>query len=144
MRKKIDERQEQEVLRIEHYAFWTLFWLLAASIPVQLILSGNVLLIAGECALLLAASLFILLACIKKGAWGIYLTPSPKSYIIAGLLACVVGTVVIAALTWGSKHMWLYILIGAVALFATAFLLAWALGAIVKKRREKLASENEE
>ena len=143
MKRIIDERQEQEAYRIEHYAFWTIFGLLVLSIPVQLILLQDPLSVAAECALTIIASLFILIASIRKGAWGTYTTPTPKSYILAGLLSAVAGGIVVAVLAWGSVYRWLYISIGAVALFAIGSLSACVLGVIVKRHRERLANDNE-
>ena len=54
----LDERQEQELLRIERNGFWLAFWLLVAALLVQMVFAGNTMMAMGESIILLVISLY--------------------------------------------------------------------------------------
>ncbi len=144
MKRITDERQEYEIYRLEHVALWTMFWLLVASIPVQLLLFHEPWMILGECVSVLVLSLFVLISFVKRGLWGNYTAPSWKSHVLSGLLTAVVGTSIVLACTRNDKEIVLYLFVSFIGLFSIAFLLSYALGVAVKKRENKLADENDD
>ena len=144
MKRIADERQGYEISRVEHYAFWTMFWLLVVSIPVQLLLLQDPMMILGECTVVLIVSLFMLVSFVKRGLWGNHTTPSWKTHLLSGLLTAVIGTSVIWANAWGNEHILYYLLISFIGLFLVAFVLSYTLGVIIKKREKKLADENDD
>ncbi len=144
MKRITDERQQYEIYRIEHFALWIVFWLLVASIPVQLLLFREPVMILGECASVLIVSVFILISFAKRGLWGSCTTPSLKTHLLSGLLTAVIGTSIIAILVWGKDSFLSFVLLSFVALFLVAFALSYAVGMVVKKREEALANETDE
>lgn len=144
MKRITDERQQYEIYRMEHVALWIVFWLLVASIPVQLLLFREPMLILGECASVLIVSVFILISFVKCGLWGSYTTPSIKTHLLSGLLTAVIGTSIVAILVWGKASFLFYILLSFAALFLVAFALSYAVGMVVKKREQALADETDE
>lgn len=144
MKRITDERQEYEIYRIEHVALWTVFWLLVASIPVQLLLFREPMMILGECICVLIVSVFILISFVKHGLWGNYTTPSLKTHLLSGVLTAVIGTSVVAIPLWGKDSFLVSILLSFGALFLIAFALSYAVGMVVKKREEALSDETDE
>src|SRR3712207_7640165 len=62
---KLDEMQEQKLLKIEHNGMWIAFWGLLAAILFQTIFEkGN---FTGEWIVFMVMSLYTLFACIKNG-----------------------------------------------------------------------------
>ena len=51
----LDEMQNQKLLKLEEYGFWVMFWALAVSIVVQLIIGGTIKEVLGEIIILLVA-----------------------------------------------------------------------------------------
>ena len=91
----LDERQEQELLRIERNGFWLAFWLLVGAMLVQQIFFlGDSRVIAGECIILLIISLYIAISCLKAGIWDRRLKANASTNIIASLIAGLVMGVV--------------------------------------------------
>ena len=144
MKQITDERQEYEIYRIEHVALWTVFWLLVASIPVQLLLFREPMMILGECICILIVSVFILISFVQRGLWGNYTTPTWKPHLLSGVLTAVIGTSIVAILVWGKASFLFYILLSFAALFLVAFALSYAVGMVVKKREHALADETDE
>ncbi|MEA4914173.1 MAG: DUF6773 family protein [Christensenella sp.] len=144
MQRVTDERQDFERSIIEHYALWTMFWLLVASIPVQLFFLHNPLYILGECAIVIIISLFILISFIKRALWGKYTAPSWKAHVLSGILTSVIGSSIIVTLYWGNDHILSYLFSSLIALFFIAFSLSYTLGLLVKKREQKLADLNDD
>ena len=83
----LDERQEQELLRIERNGFWLAFWLLVAALLVQMVFVGNTMMAMGESIILLVISLYIAIACLKAGIWDRRLKANSSTNVIASLIA---------------------------------------------------------
>ena len=85
---RLDERQEQALLRIEHNGFWLAFWGLVLGIIVQtFIFSSDMKTVIGELALLMLLSIYTAIACIKNGIWDRRLKADPKTNLIVSLIA---------------------------------------------------------
>ena len=142
MKRITDERQDHEIHKIEHVALWLLFWLLVVSIPVQLLLFHDPMMLLGEIVVLIVVSLFVGISFLRRGLWGTYTTPTWRTHLLSGLLSAVIGTGVIAAFAWGNKHIILYLSISLCRIVLVAFLLSFVSGVFVKRREKKLADES--
>ena len=74
MRRKksnLDEMQEQELLKVEHNGCWIAFWGLQAAIIIQSILFGSqdCKTLAGEGIVFIVLSIYIAVACVRRGIW---------------------------------------------------------------------------
>ena len=65
----LDEMQDQKLLKLEEYGFWVMFWALAVSIVVQLIIGGTIKEVLGEIIILLVGSVYLSAATLKNGLW---------------------------------------------------------------------------
>jgi small neutral amino acid transporter SnatA (MarC family) len=81
--KLLDERQEQETMRIERGAFYVIFFALAISILVQLMVFNlDITHIAGEIIVLFMGAAWALAGYIRRGIWDNFTKPGIKSYLI--------------------------------------------------------------
>ncbi|MDD3368448.1 MAG: hypothetical protein PHP50_06075 [Lachnospiraceae bacterium] len=93
--KKItDERENMEMMKVEHYGFYVMFTLSCLS----LIWESYILELApeywtGEIIILLAGGLTVLIGCIKKGNWDYYSKPTTKNAFLYSLGAAILFTV---------------------------------------------------
>lgn len=83
----LDERQEQELLRIERNGFWLAFWLLVAAMLVQMVLTKDTTATFGETLILLIISMYISISCLKAGIWDRRLKANSSTNVIASLIA---------------------------------------------------------
>ena len=68
--KDIDERQEQELLKLGYIGYWFSFWLLCAVFFIQILFfSVPFQQIIGEAIVLFVVTAFWLWGCIRKGLW---------------------------------------------------------------------------
>lgn len=87
--KKVDERQEMDLLRMEHCGFWLMYWLLLAEIIIQGVILDGGDKIFGEGLVFMVVCVYIVVECIRKGVWS-YQTkkiPGVKYYLIYSLAA---------------------------------------------------------
>ncbi|MDF2655620.1 MAG: hypothetical protein K0R19_2094 [Bacillota bacterium] len=84
---RLDEMQEQKLLKIEHVGVWIAFWGLFAAIVIQMITggAGALLQIAGEITVFMLLAFYLLVACIKNGIWDRKLVPSLKTHLLISL-----------------------------------------------------------
>lgn len=153
MKKIVDERQEKDLLKAEHYGFWVMFWGLCAVIMYQILFVDNgITKVLGETAVLLVGGIVVLIVCIKKGAWCYSSEPTLKNY----LFYDVIFTVVYGAIYAVEKYMhsnyfkenikMLVISTGIYSVFTFVLLFAvlFICGTFVKRRRKKLEDEFED
>ena len=68
--KQADERQQQEIYRVEHMCFWITYWLLLISIIYQRNIKGMPFeQIQGEWITFMIASICMVVGCMWKGVW---------------------------------------------------------------------------
>lgn len=93
---RLDEMQEQKMLRIEHNGCWLAFWGLVIALFAQLIYYGPDCAdkIIGEFVMFMCLAIYIAAACVKNGIWDRKLAPTWKMNLCASLLAGVVGGIV--------------------------------------------------
>lgn len=84
----LDERQEQDLIKIEKNGCWIAFWGLIVAIAVQGILfQDNPDACVGELTVLFILSLYISVECIRKGVWDRKLKPDLKTNLLCSLIA---------------------------------------------------------
>lgn len=151
LKKVVDERQELELLKIEKKGFWVLYWMLLASFLYQeMIMHAPFSQWAAEFIVFMIASIYIAIACMRKGQWDYYSLPSMKGYFIYSL----VGSGIFAIIMGISKYMefetvrenfWTMGLPIVGILFITTFVLMFlalaGMGYLTKKRRAELEKE---
>ena len=144
MRKhNLDEMQEQKLLRIEHNAFWLVFWLLAITVVVQVIIGGYLDHILGEVICLGIVSVYTLISCLKNGIWDRSREPGIKTNLLYSLAAgVIVGVLESIQLSRLNKPYSLSAgLILGLSVFVLSLVTISFCSHIYKKRLEKLEQE---
>ena len=85
----LDEMQEQALLKIEHNGCWLAYWGLLAVIAVQMVMRVPGRQMLGEWIVFMVLSLYLCIACLRKGIWDRHLTANWKTNLIVSLLAAV-------------------------------------------------------
>ena len=90
---RLDEMQEQKLLKIEHNACWLAFWGLLAVMFGQIIYYGveRAEVFFGEWIVFMCLAVYIVAACIRNGIWDRTLRPSLKTNLYTSLIAAVAG-----------------------------------------------------
>ena len=145
IKKNVDERELMEMYKIEHYAFWAIFWLLLASIFIQLIFCGpQFSQIAGEWIVFMIAALGSSIAYFKGGHYDYFTKPCLKSYLLYSLIFACAFDILFALIIY-VQHSF-YNMIGFIIsvifvwvfLFVVLFVVLSISGEAIKKKREKL------
>lgn len=137
---KLDEMQEQKLLKIEHYGVWIAFWGLLLMIVIQTIVGGGnaLLYMAGEFIIFMALSIYLLAACLKNGIWDRRLAPNLRTNMIISLVTgfgC--GFIIFAVSYFNYHHLMVSVASGFFTMLFTLFLTLVALSvaaAVYKKR----------
>lgn len=81
MRNRLDEMQEQKLLRIEGKGYWIAFWGLLLIIFIQQLVYGlgDVRTIAGEWIMLMSLALYMIIRCLRNGIWDRRLEPDRRT-----------------------------------------------------------------
>jgi hypothetical protein len=91
---RLDEMQDQKLLKLEEAGFWILFWALSLSILVQLLAGGSFRQIAGELIVLAIGSIWLAVTTLKNGLWTRESTPTRKGNALASIIpAVLIGAV---------------------------------------------------
>ena len=140
----LDEMQEQELLKIEHNGCCLAFWGLLAVMAVQMVMRVPGRQMLGEWIVFMALSLYIAIACLRKGIWDRRLKANWKTNLVISLLAAVaVAVLVILSNPYLSEPLDYVLTAGLTGGFT--FVLCFAALSIgiklYKKRREKLDQE---
>lgn len=146
--KKVDERQEMDLLRVEHYGFWFMYWMLLAEIIIQGVVLDGGDKILGEGIVFMATCVFVVIGWIRKGVWS-YQTkkvPGAKYYLIYSLIAAVICGVLRAFLGIKENQSNLSVIfsrafVSAVCSYIITFLVLLVVGKITKMREKKLEWE---
>ena len=85
----LDEMQEQALLKIEHNGCCLAFWGLLAAMALQMVMRVPGRQMLGEWIVFMALSLYIVIACLRKGIWDRHLKANRKTNLIVSLLAAV-------------------------------------------------------
>ena len=138
----LDEREMQEMYRIDHAALWATVSLLCAAVIVQLLLGADFAQMAGELVVLCVAAVGMFIAYARRGIWDESSRPS-----LAGNAVCAaVSAVGVALVTLLVGKRVLRAALAGVVTFILCFLLLTLLMRYVKRRQEKQgeALEDEE
>ena len=140
----LDEMQEQELLKIEHNGCWMAYWGLLAAMVIQMVMRVPGAQMLGEWIIFVIMSLYICIACMRKGIWDRRLKANWKTNLVISLLAAVaVAVLVILSNPYLSEPLDYVLTAGLTGGFT--FVLCFAALSIgmklYKKRREKLEKE---
>ena len=91
----LDEMQEQALLKIEHNGCWLAFWGLLAAMALQMVMRVPGRQMLGEWIVFMALSLYIVIACLRKGIWDRHLKANWKTNLIVSLLAAVATEILV-------------------------------------------------
>ena len=91
----LDEMQEQALLKIEHNGCWLAFWGLLAAMALQMVMRVPGRQMLGEWIVFMALSLYIVIACLRKGIWDRHLKANWKTNLIVSLLAAVAAGILV-------------------------------------------------
>ena len=152
--KKVDERQEMDLLKVEHYSFWLMFWLLGIEIVIQGIILDGGDKILGEWIVFIITAVFAVVGFIRKGVWSYQAkkVPGVRSYflysIVAGAAVGIIGFLGGLKRNSGNQGALLAnVIVMAASAFAISFVGFLILGSITRHREKKLeieAMEDEE
>ena len=145
---KIDEREKMEMYKIEHYAFWLLYWGILISILAQMIFfDANFKSIAGEWIVFVLCSLSVSIAYAKGGHYDYFTKPGLKSSLIYSASATIIYDGLIGIYIYANHHYYnllgfaITMIIQTILIFTLTFALLLLTGRMVNKRRSKLADE---
>ena len=147
---KLDEMQEQKLLRIEHNGCWFAFWALIAAMLIQMAVFGvtEFRTILGEWIVFMALAWYLGIACLKNGIWDRRLEPNRKTNLVVSLIAAVAFSAVwafISYIRWGDLYT-AVLTFGmlAVIFFALCFAGLTIAAKLYRKRFEKLEQQNQD
>ncbi|MDE6844633.1 MAG: hypothetical protein K2J99_02545 [Lachnospiraceae bacterium] len=145
---RLDEMQEQKMLKIEHDGFWIGFAGLAIVIIIQVLYYGLENCrdyILGEFIVFLCMGVYTMVGCVSKGVWDRRLAPSWKVNLYASLLAGVLGGTLRFITVWHEYHLlWSCMAVGVIVGIGT-FILTFGVLSIslfaYKQREHRLERE---
>lgn len=146
LKNNLDERQELELLRIEHYGMWFAFWALLIAMVVQAWMGAPMAQMAGEWIVFMILCIGQVIACVRKGIWDRRLRPNFKTNLLISLIAAFAVAAFISVRMWlnmgGDPDLLWTIPFGALMAGAFTFILCLAAltltSHLTKKREQKL------
>lgn len=131
-RPALDERELQEMYRIEHRGLWAMYTLLCATVVVQLLFGADLAQMGGELFVIGAVSVGLIIAYARRGIWDTDARPSTRgNAVYSALSAAGVGVIVLGR----RANPWIALAAGA-AMFALCFVLLTLLMGYVQRRQE--------
>ena len=149
MKNNLDERQELNLLKIEHNGCWFAFWGLLAVMVIQMFLeNGSPKNLAGEWIVFMCLAVYLSGACMKNGIWDRKLKPNFTTNAIVSGIAAAAGGGIWFAISYQNYHNFIgSIMTGIFVFFSIGSLCLAALvvsSKIYKKRVEKLEKMDED
>lgn len=154
MKKIIDERQEMDMLKVEHIGFWVMFWGLLGAIIIQTILyPADLKKIVGEMIIFIIGCIVVLIGYIRKGVWDYYTEPTVRNYIIYSVIGTIIFTIIDIISKYKNidyfknnniKNLLIASGITGLSMFVVVFIALFICGTCVTKRRKKLEKEIED
>ena len=139
---RLDEMQNQKLMKLEEYGFWIMFWTLLASIVVQLILGCSLKEVLGEIVVFLIGSVYLTATTLKNGLWERTSTPSRKgNAAVSAVPAILIGIINVLKIIQNDKADTKSILITiaiSIVVYAGCFIILEVLRTVYNKRRTKL------
>ncbi len=148
MKNKLDEMQEQTLLKIEKNGFYMIFFGLGLAIVIQdLIYRENMLLYtAGEMIVFVICGIYVLISSIRKGIWDRKIPATPLANLIQSILWSGAFSIILGVIKYFQYGSPGGAVASAVIFFAfisvVCFITLTILAAFYKNRKEKL--ENQE
>jgi uncharacterized membrane protein len=146
IKKVVDERQELEILKVEHLGFWIMFWLLFISIIVKTTMGMPFKQFGVEFGVFMIGCIFTIIASLRKGAWDAYTKPCIKTY----LLYSIAGTIIVGILFGVTRyltmdyfrnniqHLIIATCIFSLSIFVLVFIALYLTGQYAIKRQKQL------
>lgn len=151
MRKVVDEREEMEMLRIEHGIYWLTFWALLVSIFAQLLfLNADFRQLAGEWCVFMLMAVSTVASELRGGHFDYTFRPGWRAYLLYSVVAALAVSLInlvrwsLAGYYTHPADMLLPLLILMVSAGGITYLCLALAGTYVKHRRKKLEEEYEE
>ncbi len=147
---RLDEMQEQKLLKLEHNGFWIAYFGLAVMLFVQILVyePEEYHYLLGEWLLFMCLSIYMVGGCIRNGIWDRRLSPTPKVNLIGSLIGGVICGVIQFAISYRSYQKFIGSMAAGIFVFFFVSVLCYAVMsffvAIYKKRVEKLENVEEE
>ena len=129
----LDEREMQEMYRIEHRGLWLMYGLLCAAVVIQMIMGAPLAQLAGELAVVLTVSVVMIISNVRHGIWDENARPSVRGNAQTALLA---GAAVAAVISMMKHDVMLGVAAGA-AMFVLCFALLGLLMAYMGRRQKR-------
>ena len=133
----LDEREMQEMYRIEHRGLWAMYTLLCAAVVVQLFFGAGFAQIAGEVCVISLVSVAMIVAYARRGIWDTQARPSTKGNAAYSAL-CALGVSVVVL---GIRGDIVAAVVAGVCTFVLCFGLLCALMAYIQRRQKLEADE---
>ena len=131
-RSVLDERELQEMHRIEHRGLWAMYALLCATVVAQLLFGADFAQMGGELFVIGVVSVGLIIAYARRGIWDAHARPSTQGNAVYSVLSAIgVGVIVL-----GRRRNAAIALGAGVAMFALCFLLLTLLMRYVQRRQE--------
>ncbi len=140
---RLDERQEQTLLKMESKAFWMMYVLLAASVVIQRVLFPSKMeLAAGEGVILLLMSVYAVGTSLYHGIWDRKIAPTRRNHTIISTAAALISALCVGIVHQRAYHSWrgtlLSVLISAAITFVLCLFILSALAKIFYKRTDAM------
>lgn len=146
--KKVDERQERDLMVVEHYGFWLMYWMLFAALVIQGMIMDKGDQVQGEWIVFMVTSVFVLIGWVRKGVWSYQSKkiPGMKACLRYSLIAGIVGGILgaISGLKWHQDNIngvLIYVAVDAGMIFVITFVVFVILTSIGRRRERMLEFE---
>ena len=118
-RSVLDERELQEMYRIEHRGLWAMYALLCATVVAQLLFGADFAQMGGELFVIGVVSVGLIIAYARRGIWDAHARPSTKGNAVYSVISAIgVGVIVL-----GRRRNAAIALAAGVAMFALCLVL---------------------
>ena len=139
-RSVLDEREMQEMYRIEHRGLWAMYTLLCAAVVIQLLFGADIVQMAGEVAVIFIVSVGMIIAYARRGIWDADSRPSTRG----NALYAAISAVGVSVLVLGRGKNAAAALATGTVMFALCFALLTLLMRYVQRRQEAQSRELDE
>ena len=136
----LDERELQDMYRVEHRGLWLMYTLLCAAVVVQMLFGADFAQMAGELFVVGVSSVALIIAYARRGIWDDRSRPSVRG----NALYAAISALGVALVVLGRRRRLTGALIAGATMFALCFLLLTLLMAYVRRRQEARERELED
>lgn len=136
----LDEREMQEMYRIEHRGLWAMYTLLCASVVAQLLFGADIVQMAGELFVIGVVTVGMIIAYARRGIWDAHARPSTRGNAVYAALS----SVGVAVIVLGRRRNAAVALCTGAAMFVLCFALLTLLMRWVQRRQEAQSRELED